>query len=263
MKSAVFTLFVFVALMLIAAAPKVPEDQGPPPEMIRAAEEAAKKGIPFELIRLPSSSESATASGPSSTASGDGLQQSVTGTAPELRLSGGANAKGGNTKGTQSANAFDPFDPSGSNVSGWLFIVVGILLVVGRAWFPIIPLSAGWISIGVGVMLLIMPSYLNEHPWVGVVVLGIAALAAVLILGSKSRWFDLEIGPEKQQDLADKGQVDAAGALAHLQMRAPFTSGRKAAQATRVVERARARVKKIARVSDPNPPTPPPVTPAQ
>lgn len=236
----------FIALILaslsFAAAPAA-DPNGPPPEMIRAAEEAAKKGIPFEIIRLPSSNETANASGPSSTASGDGLKNSVTGSAPEIGLSGGSKSKGGTTKGTQSASAFQPFDPSGSNISGWLFILLGIGLFIGRAWLPIIPISAGFISTGVGLVLLVMPTFLNEHPWVAVLIVGVGALVALLLVGGKARWFDLETSPEKQQELEQKDQTQAAGALAYLRAKAPFASARSVAQASNVLQRAKAKKK--------------------
>lgn len=244
MKYLTLITLLFTSLLFAAAPAPKTDPGGPPPEMVRAAEEAAKNGIPFELIRLPSSNETANAAGPSSTASGDGLKNSVAGSAPEVGLSGGSRSKGGTTKGSQEANAFQPFDPSGSNISGWLFILLGIGLIIGRAWLPIIPISAGCISIGVGLVLLVMPTFLNEHPWVAVILVGLAALIALLFVGGKARWFDIETAPERQQELEQKGHTLAAGALAHLRANAPFASAKNVAQASNVLRRAKEAAKR-------------------
>lgn len=236
--AALFVLFV-VAFSRPAHAAPASDPNAIPPEVLKAAQAAAAAGRPFEIVRLPSSSETANAAGPSSTASGDGLKQSVSGTAPDIGLSIGGHSTGGSTKASQSANAFAPFDPSGSNVSGWIFILLGIVLLVGRVWVPLIPLTAGYASIATGVVLLVLPSFLNQHPFVAVVIVGIVAVGFLLVVGSKAKWFDLQVSPEVQQQLQAKGQVLAAGALAHLEANAPFASARKVRRASQVIAEAK------------------------
>lgn len=250
MKSRRLTLVGFFYVLLLAlvcaafarpakAGQAASPPPGPPPEMIKAAQEAAAKGIPSELVQLPVSTESANATGPSSHGSGDGLNQMVKGTAPAVGLTAGGNAVGGDTNATNKASAFAPFDPSGSNISGWIFIALGIGLIVGRAWIPIIPVSAGAISIAVGIVLLILPSFLNQHPFVAVVLVGAAALIALLVVGGKARWFDTQVGPAVQKKLIGKGQHVAAGALAHLAANAPFAGVRSVRDASETIVEAK------------------------
>lgn len=232
-------IVVSVLMAILAHSARAADPNAIPPEVLKAAQAAAAAGRPFEIVKLPSSSETASASGPSSTASGDGLKQSVAGTAPDLGLSGGARAKGGDTKVSQSANAFAPFDPSGSNIAGWSFIAIGIGIIIAANVFPLIPLSAGWVSIAVGVILLIAPTFLNSHPFVAVVLAGAAGMAALFIVGYKAKWFDQQIGPGVQQELVNKGQAVAAGALAHIEASKPFASARTVARASKQVAEAK------------------------
>lgn len=237
-------LCILVALIAVSAsAAPVADTNAIPPEVLKAAQAAAAAGRPFEIVKLPSSSETASASGPSSTASGDGLKQSVAGTAPDLTLSGGGRAKGGDTKASQAANAFAPFDPSGSNIAGWSFVALGIGIIIAANIFPLIPLSAGWVSIAVGVILLIAPAFLNSNPFVAVVLAGAAGMVALFIVGYKAKWFDQQIGPGVQQELVNKGQAVAAGALAHIEASKPFASARTVARASKQVAKAKEVIK--------------------
>ena len=233
-----FALFAAVASVALASDPNT---SGP----VMVPKEAAglvgslPEGSTVRIIRKGSSSESAQASGPSSTASGDGLKQSVTGTAPDLALSVGGHAKGGDTKASQSANAFAPFDASGSNIAGWSFIAIGIGIFIASRFFPLVPQSAGFLSIGVGFVLLIAPTFLHNNPWVGILAAGVLGLVVLFVVGYKAKWFDSQIGPEVQQKLEDKGQIAAAGALAYLEANSPFASARKVKRATTKVAKAK------------------------
>ena len=228
------------------AAPAPASDPDPlPPEVLRAMQAAADKGIPFEVFRAPSSSESASAAGPSSTASGDGIKNSVSGTPPDLALSSGGHARGGSTKASQSASAFAPFDPSGSNLAGWGLVVLGVALLAARAWFPVVPLVAGFASIISGIVVLVMPAFLHENPWVAVLGLAVAGVVALLYVGGKARWFDLAVSPEKQHELEAKGHTLAAGALAHLRANAPFAPAKAVVQSSAVLARAKAEADRV------------------
>ncbi len=234
-------VFLFSVVFVRIAFASDPNTSGPlVPKEAAGLVGSLPEGSTVRIIRRGSSSESAAASGPSSSASGDGLKQSVTGTAPDLALSVGGHAKGGDTKASSQANAFSPFDPSGSNLAGWSFIAIGIAIFIGSKFFPLLPQSAGFLSIGVGMVLIVAPTFLNQNPWIGMLIVGVLGLVCLFVVGYKAKWFDAQIGPEVQQRLEEKGQKVAAGALAHLEANAPFASARKVKRAAATVAKAKA-----------------------
>ncbi len=227
----------FAALAADQAAPPIPP---PDPMLVKRAQEAAARGQGFQFIPPTYSSDEAKTTGPSSSGSGDGVKVIHNGDAPLIGNVGPnkTNARAGSVNAKGSAEAFDPFAPTGSNTAGFVFIALGIGIFIASKFFPLVPQSAGFLSIGVGVVLLIAPTFLQDHPWVGIVAAGVLGLVCLLVVGYKAKWFDHAIAAPVQTKLINDGDPAGAGALAHLQANAPFAGSKVAVAASRVIKAA-------------------------
>ena len=94
--------------------------------------------------------------------------------------------------------------------------IAGVAMLILKSKLPLVPAPAGFAAMALGAAFIAAPVLIDRYSaWV-------FAGAAVLLLGGmgfyawRSGWFDQETGPEAQTRLADKGQREAAGALAYV-----------------------------------------------
>jgi hypothetical protein len=123
--------------------------------------------------------------------------------------------------------------------AGIALCVIGVVILVGRRWIPLIPISAGLAAMALGAGFIVLPMVLDRY--LGWIVFGGGVILLIIlgIFAYRLRWFDLQISPETQRQRQDKGDHRAAGALAWLQQNAPFSAKSEATSASEVIFKAK------------------------